>query len=416
MSSGFWGRRALESADSWFPRSCDDRTIVARNVYNTEFKDRVAFWQATEPPRSFTCDRGDFIGRNRTLAAPAALFRERLGGRVGAGLDPCAALQVAIAIRRANRAGSHSCSARATIAAHAAELATRYSGSPKSTRPSNARRAFWDDTLGAVQVRTPDDSFDLLVNRWLLYQALSCRIWARSGPYQPGGAFGFRDQLQDVLSLLYSRPDLAARIFCWRRRGSSSKATCSTGGIRRPAGARGRAARTICSGCRTRSRRTSRTPATMRVLDEAVPFLEAPPLEPDQADAYATAAPSRTKPRRVYEHCVRAIDSRAEVRRARAAADRLGRLERRHEPRRPRGPRRERLARMVPRRRAQRVRRASAIDDGDGELAQHYRSEARWLTGMLELCLGRRLVSPRLFRRWDAARVGAERGVPASTR
>src|SRR4029453_6029271 len=93
-------------------------------------------------------------------------------------------------------------------ASHAADLAARYS-SLEAVDDAIARSArFWDDTLGALQVHTPDDSFDLLVNRWLLYQALSCRIWARSGPYQPGGAFGFRDQLQDVLSLLHARPDI----------------------------------------------------------------------------------------------------------------------------------------------------------------------------------------------------------------
>src|SRR4029450_11209875 len=158
--------------------------------------------------RSFTCDRADFIGRNRTLAAPAGLFRDSLDGEQGAGLDPCGALQITIEIPPGGTRRVAFVLGQGNDASHAVALAARYSQLSEVDGAIARSDRFWEDTLGAIQVHTPDDSFDLLVNRWLLYQALSCRIWARSGPYQPGGAFGFRDQLQDVLSLLYTRPDL----------------------------------------------------------------------------------------------------------------------------------------------------------------------------------------------------------------
>ncbi len=148
--------------------------ILARNAYNTEFAEHVAFWRATAPCHSHTADRTEFIGRNRTLAEPAALFRERLGGRTGAGLDPCGALQVDRRPRaRRIPTAWRSCLDRGATAPtpsiwpRATPLWRRRR--PRS-RPSNG---IWDETLGAVQVHTPDDSFDLIVNRWLLYQTLA---------------------------------------------------------------------------------------------------------------------------------------------------------------------------------------------------------------------------------------------------
>ena len=309
--------------------------LLARNSYNTEFPDRVAFFDVDDPGRTVTGDRAEFLGRNGRSRSPAAMARTRLSGRVGAALDPCAAIQVAVRARRRRGARDR------LPAGRGPQCRRRREPRPALSRPAAARaaldavRAHWQRTLGAVQVETPDASLNVLANGWLVYQTLACRLWARSGYYQSGGAFGFRDQLQDAMALVHADRRSCARTSCAARAGSSSKATSSTGGIRRPAAACARAARTTTSGCRSPTARYVQATGDRGVLDESVDFLEGRPVNPGD-DSYYDLPGRSAESRSLYEHCVRADRARPAVRRARLAADGLRRLERRHEPRRHR--------------------------------------------------------------------------------
>jgi cellobiose phosphorylase len=181
--------------------------ILVRNSYQTEFGQLVAFYDVNETARTITADRAEFIGRNGTFASPDAMQKAKLSGRIGAGLDPCAALQVQMTLPEGEE---HELVFRMGTGMHINDVSYLV----RETR-ATAREALkevkrrWHEIMGNVMVICPDPAIQLMANGWLTYQTLSCRMWARSGYYQSGGAFGFRDQLQDVLSLLYTQPALA---------------------------------------------------------------------------------------------------------------------------------------------------------------------------------------------------------------
>ena len=203
--------------------------LFARNAYNTDFKQRVAFVAAgtinnaaPAAPAGFTADRAEFIGRNGGLHRPAGLLRVRLSGSVGAGLDPCAALQVQVQLRPQEEQEIVFLMGQGKDAAESHALIQKYRGPDQVQAAFEALKRQWDELLGTVQVATPDAALDTLLNQWLLYQTLVCRVWARTGFYQSGGAFGYRDQLQDVMALVWAAPHLtrehilraAAHQFC----------------------------------------------------------------------------------------------------------------------------------------------------------------------------------------------------------
>ena len=182
--------------------------VFARNSYSPEFADRVAFVDCSEPQRTITCDRTEFLGRNGRPANPSAMKSTKLSGRIGAGLDPCAAIQTYMTIE-----DGHERTVMFTIGAAknedaARQLILKTRGTDNSYKALENVWHYWSQTLGAVYIETPDPSVNFLANGWLIYQTLSCRLWARSGFYQSGGAYGFRDQLQDTMALIHAEPGL----------------------------------------------------------------------------------------------------------------------------------------------------------------------------------------------------------------
>jgi len=187
----------------------DSGAIFAKNQYNTGFSHRVAFFDVDYLKKSFTCDRTEFIGRNGTLKNPDAMSRLKLSGRVGLALDPCAAIQVPFDLADGEE---HEIIFRLGAGKDAGEanaIVRQFRGSEAAKESFEKVKDYWKKTISSLQVETPDKAINIIVNGWLTYQTLSSRLWGRSGFYQSGGAFGFRDQLQDVMSLLHVKPEIA---------------------------------------------------------------------------------------------------------------------------------------------------------------------------------------------------------------
>ena len=290
--------------------SLDERTgaVFARNRWRSDFDQRVAFYDLGGLQSSLTGDRTEFLGRFGGVDRPAALAADtRLSGRLGAGLDPCTALQTRIELPPGTQFDVLVLLGDAAGVDEAQELIEKYRASAFDDVLA-AGTARWRDLLDAVQVRTPDRATDILLNGWLLYQALGCRVWARTAYYQASGAYGFRDQLQDVMALCVGRPDLA-REHLLRAAGRQF----AEGDVQHwwlpPAGA----------GIRTRISDDRVWLAFVAAhyvgvtgddgaLDVELPFLAGQAIAADASEAFfRPEVSSRTAS--VYEHCALAIDS-----------------------------------------------------------------------------------------------------------
>jgi cyclic beta-1,2-glucan synthetase len=280
--------------------------LLARNPWSADFGAQIAFMDMAGLQQSFTGDRGEFLGRHGSLAEPAALLGlEALSNRVGAGFDPCGALQTTVELAADATLELKLVIGVAQSSAAAAALIERCRAADVDALCKDVAD-FWDRTLGVVQVKTPDRSMDILLNGWLLYQTLACRVWARTGFYQSSGAYGFRDQLQDVMALCVAAPATAREHIL---RAAARQFTA--GDVQHwwlP---------TTGQGIKTRISDNRiwlayvvahylEVTEDFAVLDEQVPFLAGGPLRADQHEEFA--APAAIDPASLFEHCVRALD------------------------------------------------------------------------------------------------------------
>ncbi|HTL60005.1 MAG TPA: glucoamylase family protein [Nitrospira sp.] len=281
--------------------------LFARNLLGGEFRGRIAFVDLAGKQTSWTADRTEFLGRNRTPECPLAL---ELGGelsrKVGGGLDPCAALHLSIELQAGERAEIVWFLGQTDGREQARRLLNRYRDADVNALLHEVIRR-WDDLLGAVEIRTPERAMDVLLNRWVLYQTLVCRIWARAAFYQLSGAYGFRDQLQDVMALSVSARDVTREHLL---RAAARQFT--EGDVQHwwhpPSG----------RGVRTRISddllwlpyaviQFLEVTADTTLLDEMVPFLEGPALAEGQHELYFEPRVSELHAT-LFEHCARALD------------------------------------------------------------------------------------------------------------
>jgi cellobiose phosphorylase len=301
--------RAKTAAHIQTEVAIENGALYARNRYSNDFADWIGFYTVDESDRAsatVTTDRTEFIGRNGSLRRPAAMRRAGLSGRVGAGLDPCAAIQVVLELEPGQTREITFRLGMGRSADEAGELVQRFRGAAAVRDELAAVRTQWDEVLGAVQVTTGDPAVDLLANGWLVYQTLGCRIWARSGYYQSGGAWGFRDQLQDAMALIHARPGVLREqlLLCASRQ-------FAEGDVQHwwhpPSG----------RGVRTRISddylwlplalaRYLEATGDVRVLDEELPFLEGRPVPPSD-ESYYDLPMRAVESASLYEHAARAL-------------------------------------------------------------------------------------------------------------
>jgi cyclic beta-1,2-glucan synthetase len=282
------------------------QSLFAHNSYEPELSARIAVAASTPAPASFTGDRTAFIGRNRSLREPSAMEHERLTGDTGAGLDPCAALQVIVEIEPGQTAEITLLVGQTDDEEKARGLVNRFRDPANVEAAFQETRHWWDRLLSTIQVETPELATNFLLNRWLLYQTLSCRVWGRTALYQSAGAYGFRDQLQDVMAFVHAAPEIARNHIL-----RAAERQFVEGDVQHwwhPESG---------TGVRTRTSddllwlpfvtaHYVRTTGDTSILDEVVPFLESKPLDAKQTESLSIPIVLHTEGT-ILEHCRRAI-------------------------------------------------------------------------------------------------------------
>ncbi|MDH4609953.1 glycoside hydrolase family 94 protein [Pseudomonas sp. BN102] len=281
--------------------------LLARNAYSMEFPGRVAFFAVDPPSRSHTADRSEFIGRNGNLQAPAAMAQRQLLGHCGGGLDPCAALQAGIELAPgASRELVFCLGAEQNAGAAVGLLRNALSLGAAHTALQSVRE-HWRETLGQVRVETAEPAVDFMLNGWLMYQVIASRFLARSGYYQSGGAYGFRDQLQDSMAMLHTAPASARQhlLLCAAHQ-------FLEGDVQHwwhPPMDRG--VRTRCSDdylwLPLAVSRFVRQTGDQSVLDEQVSYLEGRELNAGEESYYDLPERSMLQ-ESLYQHCLRALE------------------------------------------------------------------------------------------------------------
>jgi cyclic beta-1,2-glucan synthetase len=281
-------------------------TMLARSGFDPQFSSLIAFTALSDPLATYTAARREFIGRNGTLSAPAALARSGMTKDTGDTIDPCAAMQARVELAPGQ---SH----RVVILLggcqgedEAMRLIAKYQRPDDASAALDSAARVWRDRLSLISVKTPDPTFDRMLNCWTLYQALSCRLWARGGLYQWSGAYGFRDQLQDVMAFVHAEPAIAREHIL-----RSASRQFEEGDVQHwwhPQSGRG---------IRTRFsddliwlpyvvNHYLSVSNDMQILDEKVPYLHLRELAPGEVELFEFPEVSEVvEP--LYDHCARAL-------------------------------------------------------------------------------------------------------------
>ncbi|MDB4240865.1 cellobiose phosphorylase [Yoonia sp.] len=265
----------------------DLKAIVGRNLWNAEFAARAAFLTASIDPHSVTGDRSAFLGREGDVSDPDGLRRWDMGGSFVQVGDACGAYQVHLDIPAGGQRNVAFVLGEAACTTGLLPIIAKWQNLATTQQAFETLQESWAKRLHAAQVKTPDPAFDLMVNKWLPYQNLSCRILARAGFYQAGGAYGFRDQLQDVLALLLTDP-ARARQHILRAAHYQFEQGDVLHWWHPPLG---RGVRTRCSDdyvwLAYVTGRYIEATGDAAILDVEIPYLRAPELRPEEHDRYA---------------------------------------------------------------------------------------------------------------------------------